>query len=115
MHRSTDSRVRRHGRSSSGSRPPAGDDSRFAGEWKSAGSTGRARVSGGPAEGSPGGVFVKLKSAVLHLLSHHERLLLVLWYVEQMSPAEVALTLDVTEQQVFRMHSDVLSKLRLAA
>lgn len=56
----------------------------------------------------------RVKDAVLHLLSHHERLLLVLWYVERMTVAEIARTLNLTEQQAGSMHADVLSKLRLA-
>lgn len=59
--------------------------------------------------------YTRLKHAVLHALSHHERLLLVLWYAERMTPAEVAMTLDLTEQQARRMHSEVVAKLRASA
>ena len=60
-------------------------------------------------------MLARVKEAVLHLLSHHERLLLVLWYVERMTVAEIARTLNLTEQQADLMHAEVLSKLRLAA
>jgi DNA-directed RNA polymerase specialized sigma24 family protein len=60
-------------------------------------------------------MLARVKEAVLHLLSHHERLLLVLWYVERMTVAEIARTLNLTEQQADRMHAEVLTKLRLAA
>jgi len=61
------------------------------------------------------GMIARVKEAVLHLLSHHERLLLVLWYVERMTTAEIARTLNLTVQQADRMHAEVLLKLRAAA
>jgi len=53
-----------------------------------------------------------LRSAMLHELTPVERLLVVLWYVERMSSAEIAMTLDMTELQVARTHGLVLAKLR---
>jgi DNA-directed RNA polymerase specialized sigma subunit len=53
-----------------------------------------------------------LRSAVLHELLPLERLLVVLWYVERMCVAEIAITLDMTELQVARTHGLVLAKLR---
>lgn len=53
-----------------------------------------------------------LRSAMLHDLTPVERLLVVLWYVERMSIAEIAMTLDMTELQVARTHGLVLAKLR---
>jgi len=66
------------------------------------------------AANAPAGVLSRVKEAVLHVLSHHERLLLVLWYVERMTLAEIARTLNLTEQQAHRMHADILIKLRAA-
>lgn len=53
-----------------------------------------------------------LRSAMLHELTPVERLMVVLWYVERMSVAEIAMTLDMTELQVARTHGLVLAKLR---
>ncbi len=75
---------------------------------------GSEREQGQRGEASPR-MLARVKEAVLHLLSHHERLLLVLWYVERMTVAEIARTLNLTEQQADRMHADVLTKLRLGA
>ncbi|MBN8643896.1 MAG: hypothetical protein J0L61_01475 [Planctomycetes bacterium] len=60
-------------------------------------------------------MFSRVKDAILHVLSHRERLMLVLWYVERMTVAEISRTLDLTEQQVARMHADVVAKLHAAA
>lgn len=79
----------------------------------SAGDAGRRGESDQPAVTPK--MLARVKEAVLHLLSHHERLLLVLWYVERMTVAEIARTLNLTEQQADRMHAEVLTKLRLAA
>lgn len=59
------------------------------------------------------GFFERVKDVVLHVLNHNERLLLILWYAEKMSPAEIARTLDLTEQQAVRLHRLVLDKLRV--
>lgn len=75
-----------------------------------------AHRGGSEAGGEPSaGMIARVKEAVLHLLSHHERLLLVLWYVERMTTAEIARTLNLTVQQADRMHAEVLLKLRAAA
>lgn len=76
-----------------------------------------AERSGGPEVGGEpsAGMIARVKEAVLHLLSHHERLLLVLWYVERMTIAEIARTLNLSVQQADRMHAEVLLKLRAAA
>ncbi|MFM9957415.1 MAG: sigma factor-like helix-turn-helix DNA-binding protein [Phycisphaerales bacterium] len=74
-----------------------------------------ARPEPAPLGGSVGmAMLTRVKDAVLHMLSHHERLLLVLWYVERMTLAEIARTLNLTEQQADRMHAEILSKLRTA-
>lgn len=58
------------------------------------------------------GMFDRIKGAVLHVLNHNERLLLVLWYAERMTPAEVARTLDLTVTQALSLHEQILNKLR---
>lgn len=47
----------------------------------------------------------------LHELSHTERLLAILWYVERMTPEEIALTIDSTPALVKLSHSRILQKL----
>ncbi len=68
----------------------------------------------GDAEGTCVSTDVRdaLRAAVLHDLTPVERLMVVLWYVERMSIAEIAITLDMTELQVARTHGLVVAKLR---
>lgn len=53
-----------------------------------------------------------LQRIILHELSAAERLLVLLWYAERMSPVEVALALDLTESQAVSMHDRIVSRLR---
>lgn len=53
----------------------------------------------------------EIKELFLHELSHEERLLAILWYVERMTPDEIAETLDVTVAQVRVDHSRIIQKL----
>ncbi|MEO1128348.1 MAG: sigma factor-like helix-turn-helix DNA-binding protein [Planctomycetota bacterium] len=57
------------------------------------------------------GILRSIRSAIMQRLSQTERLLIILKYVENMSAEEIALTLDLTVQQVGTMHQNVLSKL----
>ncbi len=72
----------------------------------------RDRVGG---DDAAGGVLSRVKDAVLHLLSHHERLFLVLWYAEKMTPGEIAMVLNLTEQQACETHGKLVGKLRMLA
>ena len=53
-----------------------------------------------------------LQRIILHELSAAERLLVLLWYAERMSPVEVALALDLTETQAVSMHDRIVSRMR---
>lgn len=55
-----------------------------------------------------------IRETILHALSQHERLLVVLWYVERMSIREIAEVLDLTDQQVRRTHERIVDRLREA-
>jgi RNA polymerase sigma factor (sigma-70 family) len=53
----------------------------------------------------------EIRELFLHGLSHEERLLAILWYVERMTPDEIAEALDVTVAQVRVDHSRIIQKL----
>lgn len=59
-------------------------------------------------------LFQAIRETILHALSQHERLLVVLWYVERMSIREIAEVLDPTDQQVRRTHERIVERLREA-
>ena len=54
----------------------------------------------------------RVRGAILHELNPTERLLVLLWYAEQMTPREVALSLDLTPAQATAMHDRIVSQLR---
>ncbi len=53
----------------------------------------------------------RLRTAILRDFSRTERLLVVLWYAERLTPGEVALVLDLTEDQTVRIHESIISRL----
>lgn len=53
-----------------------------------------------------------MQRMILHELNAAERLLVLLWYAERMSPLEVALALDLTESQAVSMHDRIVARLR---
>lgn len=53
-----------------------------------------------------------MQRMILHDLNTAERLLVLLWYAERMSPLEVALALDLTESQAVSMHDRIVARLR---
>ena len=63
---------------------------------------------------SSASLFQAIRETILHALSQHERLLVVLWYVERMSSREIAEVLDLTDQQVRRTHARIVERLREA-
>lgn len=79
-----------------------------------------ARFAGTPSDPAaredhaPVGVMSLVRSAVLHDLSHQERLLVILWHVERMTPAEIGAVLDTTAERVMQMYEAVVSRLRSA-
>ncbi len=53
-----------------------------------------------------------LKNAIMNELSRAERLILVLYYYEQMTMKEIGATLDLSESRVSQMHSATIERLR---
>jgi RNA polymerase sigma factor FliA len=54
-----------------------------------------------------------LREAVMHKLSRIERLILSLYYYEEMTMKEIGATLDLSESRVSQMHSSIMNRLRL--
>ncbi|MBL0926718.1 MAG: hypothetical protein IBJ11_03575 [Phycisphaerales bacterium] len=61
------------------------------------------------------GILGNIRTLILRQLDTTERLLIILWYVEKMSRAEIAKTLNMTAAQVEKFHAAVLGKLRAGA
>jgi RNA polymerase sigma factor for flagellar operon FliA len=55
---------------------------------------------------------IDLKQAVMDGLTQLERLIIVLYYYEQMTMKEIGATLDLSESRVSQMHSSILNRLR---
>ena len=55
-----------------------------------------------------------LRATVLRRLSREEQLLLVLWYAERMTPAEIAAVLAITVERVRSLHDRIVSTLQEA-
>lgn len=53
-----------------------------------------------------------LKELITRGLSRAERLVLILYYYEQMTMKEIGLTLDLSESRVSQMHSSILARLK---
>lgn len=53
----------------------------------------------------------EMKELFLHELSHEERLLAILWYVERMAPDEIAEVLSVPVAQIRVDHGKIIQKL----
>lgn len=53
-----------------------------------------------------------LKELVTRGLSRDERLIIVLYYYEQMTMKEIGVTLDLSESRVSQMHSSILERLK---
>ena len=56
--------------------------------------------------------YTDLKSVVMGHLSPIERLILVLYYFEDMTMKEIGATLDLSESRVSQMHSSIVSRLQ---
>ena len=54
-----------------------------------------------------------LKELVTAKLSRAERLIVVLYYYEQMSMKEIGTTLDLSESRVSQMHSSIMARLKI--
>lgn len=53
-----------------------------------------------------------LRDAVMRTLTEVERLILILYYYEEMTMKEIGATLDLSESRVSQMHSGILARLR---
>ena len=53
-----------------------------------------------------------LKDLITRGLSRAERLILILYYYEEMTMKEIGVTLDLSESRVSQMHSSVLARLK---
>ena len=53
-----------------------------------------------------------LKDIITRGLSRAERLILILYYYEEMTMKEIGLTLDLSESRVSQMHSSILTRLK---
>ena len=53
-----------------------------------------------------------LKELIIQGLSRAERLIVVLYYYEQMTMKEIGVTLDLSESRVSQMHSSILARLK---
>ena len=53
-----------------------------------------------------------LKELITHGLSRAERLIVILYYYEQMTMKEIGVTLDLSESRVSQMHSSILARLK---
>ena len=53
-----------------------------------------------------------LKEMLTKGLSRAERLILVLYYYEEMTMKEIGATLDLSESRVSQMHSSILARLK---
>ena len=53
-----------------------------------------------------------LKGLITKGLSRAERLILILYYYEEMTMKEIGVTLDLSESRVSQMHSSILARLK---
>ena len=53
-----------------------------------------------------------IKELITHELTRAERLIIVLYYYEQMTMKEIGATLDLSESRVSQMHSAIITRLR---
>jgi RNA polymerase sigma factor for flagellar operon FliA len=53
-----------------------------------------------------------LKDLITRGLSRAERLIVILYYYEQMTMKEIGVTLDLSESRVSQMHSSILARLK---
>jgi DNA-directed RNA polymerase specialized sigma24 family protein len=56
-----------------------------------------------------------IKTAIMRSLTHEQRLLLVLWYVEAMAPSEIAAVMGMAETRVHQVHDSIVALLRSEA
>lgn len=60
----------------------------------------------------PAALSLNIREAMLKTLSSVQRLVLLLWYAEQMTPSEIALAVEMTADQVEHHHAEAVRLLR---
>jgi len=63
----------------------------------------------------PADLAGRLRACFLRDLSEAERLLVILWYVERMTPDEIGQTLGMAPTRVEALHEEVLGRMSRAA
>ena len=77
-------------------------------------SSSRAWDVGDPEQASPDSKVSRelLTDYITRGLSREERLVLILYYYEELTMAEIGLVLDLSESRVSQIHKDVITRLR---
>ena len=65
-----------------------------------------------PSPGLPHELEIRIRDVILQELSSEQRLLLMLWYAEQMNPAEIGHVLNLPKANVLQMHDSIVGHLR---
>ncbi len=56
----------------------------------------------------------KLKALISHNLNRAEKLIIYLYYYEEMTMKEIAVELDISESRVSQMHASVIARIKAA-
>lgn len=62
-----------------------------------------------------GNALVRIRSVIVQDLTKEERLLLLLWHAEAMTPNEIGLILHTSAAQIRTMHDRAINRLRTLA
>jgi len=86
-------------------------------KWTDGDSSGEAREIDVPNEKSGTAAFEMLQSQDLQMLltrglTRSERLIVILYYYEELTMKEIGITLDLSESRVSQMHSSILARLK---
>ncbi len=86
-------------------------------KWSDPDSSGEAREIDVPKEGSDSTAFETLQRQDLQMLltrglTRSERLIVILYYYEELTMKEIGMTLDLSESRVSQMHSSILARLK---
>lgn len=86
-------------------------------KWSDPDSSGEAREIDVPQPNSDGDPFQQLQRQDLQLLltrglTRSERLIVILYYYEELTMKEIGITLDLSESRVSQMHSSILARLK---
>ncbi len=86
-------------------------------KWSDPDSSGEAREIDVPKEGGDADAFQTLQRQDLQMLltrglTRSERLIVILYYYEELTMKEIGMTLDLSESRVSQMHSSILARLK---